>query len=119
MMEEQEELKVAGFTLSSDADSLPFTSLLLPLNLRQAVGAEGAEGRWEEGSGLWWRSLTGWGHDLGWTGPGNFRCVFQLFPGWEGFRVWVEVEGWCRFGVLGIWQSASHSRKLDSFTQRV
>lgn len=35
--------------------------------------------------------LDGWGHSLGWTGAGNFRCMFQLFSGWEGFGVGVGV----------------------------
>lgn len=37
----------------------------------------------------------GWGHALERTGSGNFRCMFELFSGWEGFGVgvWGGVVG--------------------------
>lgn len=40
--------------------------------------------------GWWW-----WGRHLERTGPGNFRCMLQSFPGWEGFgdRVVVSILG--------------------------
>lgn len=44
-------------------------------------------------------------------------CMFQLFSGWEGFGVWVGGGGSGWVWGLGIWQPASHSRKLASFTR--
>lgn len=126
----QEELEgareVSGLTFSSAPTSCTSpSSCSLSLWIQGRGGSR--EGGWEEGFGWWWGSLDGWGHALGRTGPGNFRCMFQLFSGWEGFGVGVGVwvqggSGW--FGVWGLGSQpatagsllVSHGQKKQSWT---
>lgn len=64
------------------ADKLHFTSPLLsvPLDSRQGRVQEPQGGRRRRGLHGGGDHWTGWGHALGWTGPGNFRLyVSALF----------------------------------------
>ena len=85
------------FQLSAHKLHFTFQLLSVPLDSRQ--GREWGPQGGRVGGGVWVSVvrvrvrglLDGWGHALGRTGPGNFRCMFQLFSGWEGFGVGVCV----------------------------
>lgn len=64
------------------------------LHFTSPLGSVPVVWRREEGSARWWGSLDRVGaHSWADGGPGNFRCVFQLFSGWEGLGVGVWFGG--------------------------
>lgn len=103
-----EERKVADWCRQA---ALHLPAAPCPTGLEARVGA-GCGGR---GLGGGEGRRTGWGHGLGWTGPGNFRCVFQDGRGLES-EVWLHWGGRSD-GLVGVWQPASRSRKPASLTQ--
>jgi len=91
------------FQLSAGKLHFTFQLLSVPLDSRQGR-EQGPQGGplGEEGFGSWWGSLDGWGHALGRTGPGNFRCTFQCFSRKGG--VWSLSLGRGVFGDLAASQ---------------
>lgn len=109
-----------NFQLSAHKLYFTFQLLSEPLDSREKAGATGrAGGRREEGFGLGdggrGRLVDGWGHALGRTGLGNFRCMFQFFSGWEGFGVGVGLWiGGCG-GGLGSGDLAAIQPQQEAF----
>lgn len=114
------------------ANELHFTSLLLsvPLDSRQGRAQEprGGRRRGLRGGGDHW---TGWGHALGWTGPGNFRLYVSALQDGRGLELEFELSGgWGVGGVsggIGVWGFGgppatagsllvSHGQKKQSWT---
>lgn len=90
-------------------DELHFTSLL---------GSVPVVWRREEGSARWRGSLDRVGaHSWADGGPGNFRCVFQLFSGWEGLGTGVWVGG-VGGGWVGVWGFGSPPATAGSFLKK-
>lgn len=86
--------EVSGLTFSSAPTSCTSpSSCSLSLWIQDRGGSRGHRER-EDG-----RRRLG-GGTLAWTGSGNFRCMFQLVLGWEGFGVGKGGGGYV--GVLGL-----------------
>lgn len=94
--------------LTFNGNKLHFTFQLLsvPLDsgLRERAGATGKGRKVGVAVAVLLDGWGGGGH-LGRTGPGNFRCMLQSFPGWEGFgdRVGVSILGGCWMRWVGVW----------------